>query len=343
MPPKQITAKCGNCTKVVSDQCKGVMCQICCHWYHNTCQNLSDEQYEALNDYKDTFHWFCESCSVGCDKIFLLIKTLQNKIDKLEIEVSKIRKEKNEEKIENFKSEMICVLDQKLEEVNEKIENQLSIADHKMEEVKDKLAQQATAQESTSTLWSDIVNKEVDSKFTKVLEDVTKVQNNINITKQLLEEHKDKENRSNNIIIYNNPEIRTENKDEWFKNEKSFCLKFFNESLNVEVAEEDLGKITRLGKRTDDNLSRPMLIQLKDKSQKNKIMQSLSKLRQADESIKKIIVSHDMTVKEREECKKLVSEAKTKEAESSNQGEWIYRVRGPPGQMAIVKIKRKIY
>ena len=340
MPPKHPTAKCGSCTKVVSDQCKGIMCQICCHWYHNTCQSLSDEQYEALDTYKDSFHWFCKSCSVGSDKIFILMKTMQAKIDKLEIEIKQLRKDKYDEKIETFKTEMICIMDQKFEEINEKIDTQISVADHKIEEVNDKLTKQTSAHEEVPILWSDIVSKEVNSKFTKVCADVSTVQENLNITKQILEEQRDKENRSNNVIIYNNPEIRSENKEEWFKNEKSFCLDFFNNVLKTQVVDDDLGKITRLGKRTDENMSRPMLINFKEKTLKNKIMQSLSKLKQAEDAYRKLVVGHDMTVKEREECKKLVIEAKTKELESSNQGEWIYRVRGLPGQMAVVKIRK---
>ena len=41
-----------------------------------------------------------------------------------------------------------------------------------------------------------------------------------------------------------------------------------------------------------------------------------------------IIVAHDMTKKQREECKVLVNEAKKSENES---GDWVYKVRGPPG------------
>ena len=42
-----------------------------------------------------------------------------------------------------------------------------------------------------------------------------------------------------------------------------------------------------------------------------------------------IIVAHDMTKKQREECKVLVNEAKEKNENES--GDWVYKVRGPPG------------
>ena len=44
-----------------------------------------------------------------------------------------------------------------------------------------------------------------------------------------------------------------------------------------------------------------------------------------------------MTKLEREQCKKLVAEAKAQETS----GEFIFRVRGPPGAMKIVKLKKR--
>ena len=49
-------------------------------------------------------------------------------------------------------------------------------------------------------------------------------------------------------------------------------------------------------------------------------------------------VSHDMTVKEREQCRKLVAEAKQKREEDES-GEYVYKVYGLPGQMKIMKYK----
>ena len=46
-----------------------------------------------------------------------------------------------------------------------------------------------------------------------------------------------------------------------------------------------------------------------------------------------------MTKKEREECKRLVALAKQKEVDEG-QGEFMYRVRGPPEKMTIVKLRR---
>ena len=69
---------------------------------------------------------------------------------------------------------------------------------------------------------------------------------------------------------------------------------------------------------------------------KNCMMESLYKLRDTDDCYKNISVTHDLTQLERTECKKLVEEAKRKEREKH--GNYIWRVRGLPGQLKLLKI-----
>jgi len=82
------------------------------------------------------------------------------------------------------------------------------------------------------------------------------------------------------------------------------------------------------------------MVQLAGYTIKNLIMESLYKLKHAESKFKGIIIAHDMTRTEREECKKLVAEAKTLGAQD-NSGEYLYRVRGIPGKMRIIKIKTR--
>ena len=61
-------------------------------------------------------------------------------------------------------------------------------------------------------------------------------------------------------------------------------------------------------------------------------MDSLYKLKKIEAKFKKCTISHDMTKKDREECKSLVSEAKEKKRLDTS-GEWMYQVRGLPSQV----------
>jgi len=51
-----------------------------------------------------------------------------------------------------------------------------------------------------------------------------------------------------------------------------------------------------------------------------------------------IVINHDMTQNERDEYKKLAVEAKSK-ADQDTSGEYMYRIRGRPGQLKVVRIK----
>jgi len=56
--------------------------------------------------------------------------------------------------------------------------------------------------------------------------------------------------------------------------------------------------------------------------------------------LKNLAISHDFTRDQRELCKKLVDEAKERQKQES--GEFIYRVRGEPTSLRVVRIKRKV-
>ena len=52
------------------------------------------------------------------------------------------------------------------------------------------------------------------------------------------------------------------------------------------------------------------------------------------------LVNNDMTKLERDQCKELVSEARSLAARDPA-GEYLYRVRGPPGEMKILKFRKR--
>ena len=185
--------------------------------------------------------------------------------------------------------------------------------------------------------WSDIVSKHVNKKFEEVKEDITVVTKVLDETKLKASEEKDRESRANNIIIYRVPECA--NSEERGKHDKQFCMDLLKQILEVDIREEDIVKVFRLGKKKDNDHNRPVLIQLRERGTKNRIMESLYKLKSADDKFRNVSISHDLTQIERTECKTLVEEAKKRQSEE--QGEYIWRVRGLPGQLKILKIHKK--
>ena len=166
-------------------------------------------------------------------------------------------------------------------------------------------------------------------------EEIAEVKDNAN-------EIQDKENRRNNIILYKVEESKADTAEERNFEDLKFSSGVFA-AINSGVEREDVKKVIRLGKRGDDNdAPRPLLVQFTSYLPKNLIMENLNKLKNVDAKYNKIIVSHDMTKKERENCRAMVAEAKTKTTADTS-GEWVYLVRGPPtspSQLRILKVKR---
>ena len=195
--------------------------------------------------------------------------------------------------------------------------------------------------EVKTTSLADIMKEEMEKSLGNMVSEIQTVKTNLHETKEEVDEQRDKERRRNNIIIYNIPESSAERADGRTKDDRSFCLRMFNNVLQAGVSDEDLTQAFRLGRRDVNATSpRPLLIQLASYTQKNMIMESLYKLKHAETQFKSVVVTHDMTKIERDECKRMVTEAKDKEAQDQS-GEYIYRVRGLPGKMKIIKIRTR--
>ena len=66
-------------------------------------------------------------------------------------------------------------------------------------------------------------------------------------------------------------------------------------------------------------------------------MESLFKLKQSELKFRQTVIAHDMTKAEREDCREKVAEARAMASDDTS-GEFIYRLRGPPGDMKILKL-----
>ena len=142
--------------------------------------------------------------------------------------------------------------------------------------------------------------------------------------------------REKNIIIYRAKEGDSNLKDANIAHDKGIIQELM-EVCTGTYQDDSIEKIIRLG-RKDASKTRPLLIQFKELETKKQLFKNLRKLQQADENIKILSISHDLTPEEREENRALLAEAKEKEA---NEPDYIFQVRGPPWNRAIIKIKRK--
>lgn len=325
---------CPCCKKTVGKKEKALQCEICNEWSHIKCLDYLESEYQFLKDHQSV-HWFCDQCNKSIASVIKEVSKQNHRQDKIEQDLGRLnidyinRTTEVDKKLKEL-SDKVVGIDTKIDNIVEaKLVESLakpSFASILAKEVEDSLAKPS---------FSSIVAKEVDDKLSKVSTDVTKVQLALDSAKKNVDEDKDRDSRASNIILYRVAEGAT--KDETVKNDKAFCSELCKEVLGIDVAEKDFKAIFRLG-RAESGKTRPLLVQFREKTLKNQIMESMYKLKGADDKFKNISVTHDMTQKERDECKALVAEAKEKQTGES--GEYIWRVRGLPGQLKLVKTKK---
>ena len=193
--------------------------------------------------------------------------------------------------------------------------------------------------------WGELVSKVVDEKFIYLTEDICKVQQNVQETKNKMKESEDKikesedkQRRRSNVIVYNVEESTAEDGKERSEEDKGFCQDLMTEVLKVGYEEGDITKVIRLGKK-EGGKRRPLLVNFKSDKEKNLVMENAGKLGKAKDKFQGVTMSHDMTLNERLQCKEMVEEARNKQANDTS-GDWLYKVRGLPGLMQVVKMKK---
>ena len=161
--------------------------------------------------------------------------------------------------------------------------------------------------------------------------------------KDVTTELADRERRKNNIIIHGILEKNSKVGAERLKHDKNRALELLNYCKpdgEEDRVEDDIIQIKRLGKFDENKQEskRPMLVQLTEEDKKTLFL-NLNNLRGASNNLSGISISHDMTPLQREEDKEMFEEAKRREEEETS-GDFIFRVRGPPWNRYIKKIRK---
>ena len=167
---------------------------------------------------------------------------------------------------------------------------------------------ESSTETNKTVTWSDIVGQE--SNITTMMRDA---RNDEKI------EESEKERRSNNLIIHGAEEIG-QSPDEI----KSEDINYVSELFKKIGVTSKPTLIVRLGK-PNDSKSRPIKIVMNTKSDKEKVMKNLGRLKGTERYFGKISVKDDYTTQERE-CIRLLTERAKKQA--TDNPERIFRVRG---------------
>ena len=145
-----------------------------------------------------------------------------------------------------------------------------------------------------------------------------------------IHEENEKKNRENNVIIHGKPE-ETEEEDKAFLQEliKELCIGAVHPRTLV-----------RIGTKTDER-NRPIKVIFNSIQDKNKLMNNLRYLKGKD-LYKKVSITHDYTINERQLLQQKLQEAKEKnESDPPQDKEYKWQVRGSPKNKLFLKKVKK--
>lgn len=134
-------------------------------------------------------------------------------------------------------------------------------------------------------------------------------------------------------------------REERLKHDTTLFFEIAKDICEASVEPTDIASIVRLGekKKPEEGVDpRPIRIIFKSAEPKKSLFKNLSKLAASDrEDLKAIIIDHDQTIAQREEYKKFLDKSKSMEADKGEDYPFVFRVRGPPWDRRIKRIKKK--
>ncbi|CAG2224961.1 unnamed protein product [Mytilus edulis] len=124
----------------------------------------------------------------------------------------------------------------------------------------------------------------------------------------VLEEINERKTRENNLIIFGITENESENKQERIEHDVENIVQLFKDA-KITLDIENIRKTQRLGKYDKEKTNRPLLVHLKSIDSKLTLFRNMHYIRSYPK-YQKVNVSNDLTKSEREEEKRLWTEAK---------------------------------
>ena len=163
----------------------------------------------------------------------------------------------------------------------------------------------------------------------------------------------EREGRENNVILFNAKESPSQDALARKQHDKKLFDVMCNQVLGKPLLIEN---VTRIGKKnddvnnaaesdtdTDENFKenpRPIKVRFTSVLDKRKFLSSLSNLKDAPTELQNISVTQDLSPDERAKSKQLLKKAYVMNQEEKP-ADFLYKVRGPPHAMRIVKIFKK--
>lgn len=332
--------KCCGCNANITDDMKALQCDKC-HtekWKCIGCLNMSSDFYDQLlSEDSNSLRWFCDSC----DRVVMEMGTAveysgNDKIDKLVVLVEKlVEKVMDVEGRLANKCDITTVhqIDMRIRNIEEQLHKSETSVEKRLAEANSNISKIVTEQLrvlESSPKWSDgdtVIAKTVKEEVVKKME-----------------EDGELEKRKNNLILYRIPEDPSNDFETRKASDKSFVFDLLDSVFKLRASDEDIIKFFRLGRLSEGSQTpRPLLLGFKDIEMKEKIMQNLKCLKQADAHFRNVSVAHDLTPSQREEVKKMIEAAKQSHIDNDEEdvNNFRFLVVGQGAKRKVIKIRKQ--
>ncbi|ESN92792.1 hypothetical protein HELRODRAFT_164909 [Helobdella robusta] len=248
--------KCNKCKVKIKESNKELICcGICGDGYHIKCIPTDAQVLAAVVSDPNLF-WLCNSCVKDIKEGFKKICDLQKSLNEIICNQDKLTDEQS-----SFRRELASI-DAKLSEMANKIDEFDKLVTNVNTQIKD-------VKGGLKKNWTEVVKgtiKEEVKSTTVALNNVVKsIKNNVETI-----------NRECNVVLFRLSEAETNSADA--RNDKKIVMNLLSVITNDEIKESDIKKMYRIGKKGDN--PRPMLIEFKEKSMKNMIMENRVRMKQ---------------------------------------------------------------
>lgn len=321
---------CTNCNRTVS---KMIECELCECWACLQCQNVDEEVYNIFT-YEAKFtglHWFCNNCDMT------IVETISNMkngavptaskgqtVSQQDAEHTPVQDFSTMERLaERMEKKMNERMDHILHEAQSMLTRMMEVTEERMEKSYAEvvcaasagdLGTNTTKQNSVPIRCTDSFNHQSSASMRK--ERVTPSCSVAEVVTLTVDELKDRDNRRNNIVVYNMPEPNETMRSKRRSKDNDQVKDMLCNGLFVDIQEGEIEQTTRLGIRGKgpDAKPRVLLVHFNDPSLRDEVIQACSKLRKT-EKWRTVYIAPDLSKDQRQERWNLREELKRRKEE----------------------------
>jgi len=175
---------------------------------------------------------------------------------------------------------------EELRNINESLKGRILSLEERMSDIKQEI--------------KDDIVREVNVNISKIYDEISS-----------LKERDERKDRQSNLIVYNSPESRSMNNQEREKDDLALVERLLRDG--VKENKFNIIKVIRLGRRREDDSSRPLMVKFDNSADKWNILKKTRNLKNCTDPVLKLIgIAPDLTPKERQLDKNLREELKLK-------------------------------